>query len=381
MSDMQRPAWTNWIIQPDPLPEAAERGGRLYYPGLDGLRFIAALLVLLSHVPALPLGLSVLQKHGWVGVDIFLCISAFLIVKLLRTEYQRTGTILLKNFFIRRACRILPLYIGFASALSVGTIVFMEIDTRVVAGYWMSHVFLINNIVTAVEGYSPIPFTEHLWTISLEEQAYLLMPFLIFFTCLYNLDTSRVVRAALILLIFLVLARMCFIALKFEFPFTYTTLLRADAFILGGLAALMTEYGRVRSPLMFLLAGVGVIAVTLGVTGGIYKPVYQIFGYGLIGLGGFCIVLFAQSDHILARILGNWVLRYLGKISYGIYVYHLVCLGLTKEIVPDPGQNAVMTLIITLALTISVSAASYAFFEKRALRLRERFIVIQSRSI
>lgn len=82
----------------------------LYFPALDGLRFFAFLWVFVGHLPRPESPLIVFQYTNWMGVDLFFVLSAFLITILLLIEYEKTQTISVKNFFIRRSLRILPLY-------------------------------------------------------------------------------------------------------------------------------------------------------------------------------------------------------------------------------------------------------------------------------
>lgn len=91
----------------------------VYYPELDALRFLAFLLVLLHHAPyteKIPIWV-ILHNYGWIGVDLFLCLSAYLFTKLLYVEYQEKGNINIGFFYLRRMLRIWPLYFFFLGVM------------------------------------------------------------------------------------------------------------------------------------------------------------------------------------------------------------------------------------------------------------------------
>src|SRR4051812_10443932 len=99
------------VVQSSPPIANACVSPRLYWPQLDGLRFLAALLVFFAHAPVLPGHIfRTLNKFGWCGVDLFLVLSAFLIARLLRAEYERSEFVDVRRFYVRRMLRIWPLY-------------------------------------------------------------------------------------------------------------------------------------------------------------------------------------------------------------------------------------------------------------------------------
>ena len=165
------------------LPAAHRLGmnstpGRFYSPELDGLRFVAAFLVFVHHAPQLPY-LGAIKEHGWLGVDLFLALSAYLITRLAMLERERTGDFALRLFFIRRALRIWPLYFLFALAACLVSFLAGVTDAATSARWALAHLSFSANLLTAVQGYSAVSFSPHLWTISLEEQAYLLLALLL----------------------------------------------------------------------------------------------------------------------------------------------------------------------------------------------------------
>ena len=210
-------------------PSAEPR--RLYWPQLDGLRFFAALLVIIHHAPSPPGLPRILREIGWAGVDLFLVLSAYLLARLLREEIETTSEIRLGKYFARRVLRIWPLYLGFVTA-ALGLKIYTGSFNAQWLGVWLSHLTFFNNFVTAWFGYgASLPYTQQLWTISLEEQFYFVIPFVL--PALMNQPTRRIGVLVIASLCFLLLARFACVLMAMKHPFMWTTPLRGDAFVLG----------------------------------------------------------------------------------------------------------------------------------------------------
>jgi peptidoglycan/LPS O-acetylase OafA/YrhL len=350
-----------------------------YWPQLDGLRFVAALLVFLHHAPPLPL-LAAIKPYGWVGVDLFLSISAFLITRLILLEHERTGSFSLRSFFIRRALRIWPLYLTFATFACLLGLFVLRLPLADVGAWWLSHLSFTNNVLTAVKGYSPVPFSSHLWTISLEEQAYMVMPLLLMAFAAGGFVRRHAILFCLGGVAVLMVARLALVLGGAEHPFIWVLPLRADSFLLGALAAILVRDRPVRSANLLLLCGALLMAtVTLFPAIEVRGP-YQVYGYTLIAAGCTLVVLSTQGRTILSPLLGCAPGRYLGKISYGVYVYHLVAIYAATRAVHMLGlQGPIVETAASLALTILVAGLSYRVLERPFLLLKERFAVVRSR--
>lgn len=356
-----------------------------YQPQLDGLRFLAALLVFIHHAPPLPY-LHELKSYGWIGVDLFLAISAFLLTRLLCIEWRSTGSISLTHFFIRRSLRIWPLFFFYATALCGFALVQGTNDVQEVFTWWLSFVSFSNNILTAVSGYSPIPYTAHLWTIALEEQAYLVLPvFLVAYLSTGGSHKSLILGALAVIFV-LILTRSTISLAQVAHPFIWVLPLRADPFILGAVLAILFEKRDAPNPFWPLCAG---LALLFGATffESVDKPgSYQIIGYSVVALGCTLIVLAMQSQSRLTRFLSLSGFRYLGKISFGIYIYHMLCIAIGSNLVIAAGIESggwynLTTWSVSLVLTIALSAASYRYFESSFLRLKTRYSTITSRPV
>lgn len=362
-----------------------EKSPRYYAPEIDGLRFCAALLVFFHHAPALP-RLSVFREYGWVGVDLFLAISAFLLTRLLHLEWQANREIKLGAFFIRRSLRIWPLFFGYVTVMTVLALFRNDTDLGTAFAWWFSFISFTNNLLTALQGYSPIPFTDHLWTIALEEQAYAILPFVlaVFFASGRNYITFAWGAATLIGM--LILARIAFLLAGAPHPFIWVLPLRADPFIIGVVLALVLNSRQVKHPYLFLFGGAALIS-TVALFPSINEAgAFQIFGYTITATGCVLVITGTQVKTKFSALLSIAPLRYLGKISYGFYVYHILCIKISHVLVPHLGlQNAVLIDLTiwlgALALTIALSMMSYAVFEKPFLHLKQKYSLVASRPL
>ena len=156
---------------------------RIYFPELDGLRFFAFILVFIHHntlfanIPYL----SVLKVNGWIGVDLFFVLSAYLFSYLLIAENKKTNTINFRKFYIRRIFRIWPIYFLFVVLSIFATMIVFhgklsnDIMIRIFGLFTFS-----DNIFSSIYGYNKMSFSGHLWTIGYEEQFYIFIPLIIY---------------------------------------------------------------------------------------------------------------------------------------------------------------------------------------------------------
>lgn len=359
---------------------------KTYFPELDGLRFFAFLLVFIHHGPLLGEAVfwRVLRQYGWMGVDLFLCLSAFLFTRLLYTEFQRTGSINIPYFYIRRTLRIWPLYFLFVAGMIVLTY-FSEVEIsfwRILGLFTFTDNFFFSSMAAA----RSVLFTGHLWTISYEEQFYAIIPWAL--RSLFKLNSRT--KAAILAGVFglgLIL-RAIFIWLQtpysaiWSLPFTHF-----DSILFGlmiGLGILDPLLKRIPLSLTAVLGLLSLLGVCL-------LPNVEMVSwslmltYSLVGLGMGLImyVVLQASHHISLRWLSNKFMTYLGKISYGLYVYHMACLGLFHYFLKIEDSNYWIWVgsyfVLPLVITIAISALSYAVIEKPFLRLKERFAIVLSR--
>lgn len=146
---------------------------KIDYPFIDGLRLLAFLLVFFRHFNFFTV--PVLHEYGWIGVEFFFLISGFLITRLLVTEFNTTGVIDKRKFFMRRILRIWPLYFFYLFLVLFLSIIYPGYPVSVprLAG----NLLFADNWISALKNYNPNFASFHLWSISLEEQFYFVLPF------------------------------------------------------------------------------------------------------------------------------------------------------------------------------------------------------------
>jgi peptidoglycan/LPS O-acetylase OafA/YrhL len=383
---------------------------KFYRPELDGLRFFAFFLVFLQHLP-LPDGhfgpwtaaglFFSLHLHGWMGVDLFLCLSAYLIAKLLRLEWEAKGGISVKHFYIRRIFRIWPLYflacfLGFFALPFFGYFApsFSEPAHReLIRNYLGPYLGLAGNWAVVLHGYPGVMFLKPLWTISLEEQFYIAGPILLALT---RFEKKAILKLSGLLLILTFAARAEALMMGTHFPTIWVcTLTRLDPFILGTCLAVFEEdlilLMRKFSAGGIALAGFAMLGLVVLLSGVEQQTMNDIFLYFFLDLG-FCCLIFSTLRFDGLKIFFSfrpWV--ELGKISYGLYVYHILAYCFTISFLlwlRDQGNIRLgffnleaAYLLIGLAVTIGISFISYRFFEKVFLNLKNRFTAIESRPV
>ena len=363
-----------------------------YMPQLDGLRFIAFLMVFFSHLPhhADSIFLRNLKFFGGLGVDFFFVIGAFLFTKLLYSEWQNTGHIKIAHFYLRRILRIVPLYYVYLSAILIlyGRNVVWN-HNNILHGIGL--VTFTDNLLFAWLSIDWLPCVTHLWTISWEIQLYLVLPLL--FYCLVHLSPrQRLIVCAISLGIAMVL-RYPVLNMNYNNIFMFLVR-RPDSVLIGMLLAFATESPKSFSRYEVWTAWlVWVSAVLMSIFIIAQGPIAQFGDKRMLYLtpvfavtfGGILIAAI-RPNSLFGHLLSCLLLRYLGKISYGLYVYHIVCNIVSLFIINflewsdtafnDAGQ---LVFALSLALTIIMGSFSYYLFERPFLKIKERYAIVQSR--
>lgn len=362
-----------------------------YFPQLDGLRFFAFLVVFIHHAPIIKIipGWKTLSDIGWVGVDLFLCLSAFLFVHLLGMEYQQTGGIKVLMFYARRALRIWPAY-------------FLTVVLIILLSYWrdgadgLSSVRILglatftDNILSAFRIDNPLnALSGHLWTISYEEQVYLFIP--IFLGFLFPRNTRFQAAVVLSLLGIGTVIRALFIFFSIPHPAIWELPITHFESVLLGLLVGLGAYDRLLRKLP------GWVTALMGMTalGSIALLPYiktiswhLMFIYPLVGLGTSLLVYSVMQfrDQAWIKWIGVKPLAYLGKISYGLYLYHFPSLVLVSDLVQKLDLNIkragpILVFVLALLVTVLVSILSFELVEKPFLVLKKRFSIVSSRPV
>ncbi len=363
-----------------------------YLPELDSLRFFAFLLVLIHHAGYSELieSWSITAKYGWMGVDLFLCLSAFLFSRLLYAEYKATGGVNVRNFYIRRAFRIWPLYIFFfilAAFLTIQKEGWSETSTTRTLGM----LTFTDNFMAARMGYNnAILYSPHLWTISYEEQVYLLIPWVLLF--LYRSKPSTTKLFLLGIAIIGTLIRTSMIFRQVEHPDIWVLPYSHFDSVLGGIVIGLGVFDRYlkKVPNIFWL-GIGILALwQVTHLPNVTRIQWELMlTYPLVGVGTSLIIYSLTQGGLgmISSLFRNGLLAYLGKISYGLYVYHKLGIFLAYQIVKQHIERErlivypVIGLLLSFIITVLISTISYQLLEKPFLKLKERFAVIHSRPV
>jgi peptidoglycan/LPS O-acetylase OafA/YrhL len=341
---------------------------RRYVPALDGLRALAVLGVLLVHTwgDAFP--------GGWVGVDVFFVLSGYLITSILLAEHGRTGRISFRRFYLRRALRLLPALgvcivaaLGLAETQGPGLTAVTSHEAAAAVAY-VSNWWLVAN------PHAPAGLLRHTWSLSIEEQFYLCWPVLL--SVLLALGGRRAVLWGAVTGVVVVLGYRLVLAASLPLPFLtyYRTDTRADALLIGAALAALSAQGmleRVPGAVLRLAACMG-IAGLAGVTVHFGIADLDRFGYTLVGLAAASVVaavVSARGWPRLSRALSWGPLVAVGRVSYGVYMFHiLVWQGLlAPHIASGP-----LAAVLTATLTIGVATVSFRYLETPFLRLKDR---------
>jgi len=378
-----------------PETDRKSRAPRFYEPELDVLRFFAFLSVFCFH--ALPSDYSGLEgRLGHVfpsvllaarnamafGVCMFFLLSSYLITKLLILERESTGTIHMKSFYVRRILRIWPLYLGFLFAMwLLGQIqVFYPIET----GRLLAFLFFSGNIYSGFFGFTANPILP-LWTVSIEEQFYILWPGL-------ARGGLHLLRTAACSIIGIAVIAIVLLRLNAGNPIQAvwtSSLTHFQFFALGALLALHFKHrlptysASVRfalaaaGGLLLLFAG-GPLHIDRSDVPAVSAPLLAC-GYEAMALGVILLFL-AFLGASQGRNTPPRALTYLGKISYGLYVFHDLSLQVCGAVADRYNIHMGFRTVGAAAMTLLLAMLSYRFFEKPFLILKDRFALIHSRT-
>jgi peptidoglycan/LPS O-acetylase OafA/YrhL len=345
-----------------------------YRPELDGIRAIAILLVYAHHLkqPLLP--------GGFLGVDIFFVLSGFLITHLLLGEWQRKSSISIKYFFARRALRLLPalfFYLTTFALVSLGTTDVISGHLR--RGIWLSLSY-ISNWLFAFRFYYP-SLLGVTWSLAIEEQFYLLWPPALLALLLLRVR-GRVMASLVasgILLVMLHRALLTYGGAPLPRLY-YATDTRCDALLAGCLLGiLMMSFNSVQrgAGLGVWMRGLALVATLFSVwqiltaTAGDRLLLYGGFTLFALGIAANLAVLLLWPPKFALRVLRFPPLVWIGKISYGLYLWHYPLIVLTRLTLRDsPFPVKLLTMVL---LPFVFASISYYLVERPFLQIKKRF--------
>ncbi len=368
---------------------------RIYFPALDGVRALAFLMVFAGHYLRLP--------WGWAGVDVFFVLSGFLITGILfdtRDDSHRA-----RNFYLRRTLRIFPLYYGVMLMLVVSWPFFRWQWTwawllwPAYAGNFLRglHPFAPGSAMQLLADFQPLSRTVHglrlylghFWSLCVEEQFYLFWPWVVF-----SVRSRKKLMAICMAAIFvcpclrvLGLHWLPGYMLDQEVLYCWTPF-RMDALLLGGLIALLARgpsWPRVLRVARICLPAISLIAILWlfdnhrthpGATAYVYPSWEFTWGLVFVDLCSACAIVNAlQPATWTFRLFHLRALRWIGRISYGAYVFHDIFHGPILALTMALGfrhPNAACAAI-ALGTTLLVSWVSFRSFETPFIRLKDRW--------
>ena len=353
-------------------PEPRTARALPFAPALDGLRAIAVIAVLLYH------GGVDWMPGGFLGVDLFFCLSGYLITSLLLAELRGTGRIDLKAFWLRRARRLLPAAFLVIAVSVAAAAILVPGDLAQTRGDAVASFFYVDNWHQLLVGQSYFAAFErpsllrHMWSLSIEEQFYVLWPLALGFG-LARLGTRRTALAALgAALLSAALMALLFTSGSDPSRVYYGTDTHAVGLLLGATLAFVWPLGRFQPPrrpsalaVLDVTAGVALVALIVAmVTWHDYDALVYRGGIALFSLTA--VVLIAAVVHPAGRaahLLGARPLRWIGARSYGIYLWHWPVMALTRPGI-DVHWPLPLLLAFQIGLTVALAAASYRWLEQ-----------------
>jgi peptidoglycan/LPS O-acetylase OafA/YrhL len=322
-----------------------------YIRGFDSLRAISIILVLSAH-----LGLTI---SGGAGVMVLFTLSGFLITTILLREKEQKGTINFKNFYVRRFLRLLPPLIVFYIIIS-SLMTFNQIESTTV-GFLFSFFYLYNFVPTQF-------YTNelgHTWSLALEEQFYLTWPFII----------NYITRKFSIILIIISIISLC-VTCYYLIPELASSrnsrwFIPAVAPIMVGCLVAILNYSNVRWKKLLSKNTILIFIAIICFAFPIYSPDLGL-SFSIIiqplGVALFLLWILYNQETRITKILDNRVLSYIGKISYGLYVYQGIFLGTGPG-----GRLLIQQFPYNIILVVLVASISYEFIEKPVLSFKSKF--------
>ncbi len=358
-----------------------ENPQRQHYSALDGLRGLAILLVVIYH----NFGFINVFFFGWLGVDLFFVLSGFLITDILLNALGKPNY--LRNFYMRRVLRIFPLYY-------LCLVIFLLIlplfpGHKAALGYYSDNqVWLWTYLQNWLYIFKPTSSTDilhHFWSLAVEEQFYLLWPL-----------TILLIRKPRFLIMLLAVILLSVISLRFILwtykieslaYFNLYTFSRVDGICIGSMLALIQRINTniLRKYTTFIVLGLAGMNFLFYFFNRYYNfsfPYLAIVGYTTFAIM-FALLVYEGIDgrnKIINFLFNNGLMKFFGKISYGLYVYHWPIYILASGIIAEWVGNALPFLparisasFITALIAVGISVLSFKYFESYFIGLKNKY--------
>lgn len=365
---------------------------KIYFPNLNSLRGIAAVMVIISHLQGDSKTLFAFENFGGLGVTIFFILSGFLIAYLLLMEKEKFFNINIKDFYFRRMLRIWPLYfLILFFVYAIVPIVFThyyngEINRFSIKSLLMNIFFLTN--ITLIMKLTPLVIRV-IWSIGIEEQFYLMLPWIM------KIREKQRLIIILGIIFFFPLCKLCLVLYEkftgsesLQIISSIITVTRFDCMAIGVLFGILSFSKQINlgnfhiTYIFFIKRNVQFIIYILlffsVVITLLIPSLFNITNYVILPwLFAICIINLATNDKSIIKI-ENKIFNYLGKISFGLYLIHEIVifflLPLIMPLIKDFNfvvKNFIVYLFV-FTLTIILSHFSYYYYENQFLKLKRK---------
>lgn len=370
----------------------------IYFPGLNALRYFAAAAVVVCHVEEMkginlfPNRYATVYGLGTIAVTFFFVLSGFLITYLLLVEKKESDTVQIKNFYVRRALRIWPLYyliaaLGLLVIPHINAFDIPEFSVKVIPEYpanILLYALFLPNIAAGLKYY--VPYASQLWSVGVEEQFYLFWPWIFKYV-------KKPLPAMLAVIVVFLLLRVGCSYVMVHWPeqqvalgmlYRILDLTRIDCMAVGGVGAYLmyqeaawfrTYFINYKAELASLLVPLLLIVTSTK------------FGDAQHTLYSFCFLIFiinvSCKSKSIFRLEGK-VWTFLGNISYSIYMYQYLAIGIVLVLfkklnaVSFTAPYDILFHVLCQVLVIIMAQLSYRFLETPFLKLKKKFMIVQS---
>lgn len=370
---------------------------KVFFPNLNGIRFIAASLVVIHHIEQIKSiyglpnhwGNKSIQIIGGLGVTLFFVLSGFLITYMLFIERDHTETISIKGFYIRRILRIWPLYffiilLAFFVLPKFNTLnmpLFSNFLPYEFSSKLLLFIAFLPNVAALL--YPPVPFASQAWSIGVEEQFYFIWPALI------KLCKKPLIVLCSVILFFLTIKAIIHglsqynMAVQFQnkiiFAKQFLELTRINCMAIGGIGAYTLHTKNHKITKLFyskITQSLTYISILFLIGFGVSIPYFNDEAYSILFM---LTILNLASNKSTMISINNKIFDYLGKISYGIYMYHplaiVIAIVLVKATVDSPlhTNSNLLIYFASILITTCFSAASYELLEKFFIKKKVSF--------
>jgi peptidoglycan/LPS O-acetylase OafA/YrhL len=343
-------------------------------PELDGVRGISILLVLSQHFTPW------LTPGGFFGVDIFFVLSGFLITSLLLQEWSLTNSIRLKDFYVRRALRLGPALITYLLVLGTCAFLFLNKESarEIYLGIGLTLAY-VSNWVLALNVQAPRGILAITWSLAIEEQFYLIWPLILSRLLIFRLTRGWILGVLALGVVAVGMHRLWLLEAGATITrLYYATDTHADGLLLGCLVGCVLSWNLLPQSTSIrrfmkcaaLTATVLIALMVLTITNDNTLLYVGAFSVLSVAIAVVLMTLIAWPMRIATIVLRFKPLGWVGRVSYGLYLWHWPVRGIVfgKSLEPSIKQ-----ILVAIALSFTITAFSFYVIEQPFLRLKKRF--------